>query len=195
MAGVENICPVSNLYLNANNQGRNGLCVTFRGDAQTAHLRLGIPEPTWEDTDAVWLWKGDQRGLRKKSIRRGGEDWEFGFVRVETEKGLSVTFTSQIKRDAEARLIAVDAEGTTHEPLDSSGAYSPEWLGRTMNYRVSFGGLNVTQLKELRFQVRPFRWIEFQNISLRPGQRTQVEVKESGATASGTPQPTTPANP
>ena len=191
------MCSASYPYFSMGNLGLNGVSAAVPREAQTARLRLGMPAEDWEDTDAAWLWPGDPRGFKKKSIRRGGEDWEFGLTWVEsTAQGLEVSYISQIKRNAEARLVAVDAEGKTYFPsLTGYGTlYLPSFLDRTEPYSVCFAGFNLAHLKELRFQVRPYRWAEFKNISLRPGQRTQVEVKDFGATVSGvTSQPARPA--
>ena len=35
------------------------------------------------------------------------------------------------------------------------------------------------EVKEFRFQVRPYRWVEFRNVSLEPGRRTQVEIVDA----------------
>jgi len=34
----------------------------------------------------------------------------------------------------------------------------------------------IPQLKELRFQIQPYQWVEIRNVSLEPGNHTQVEV-------------------
>jgi hypothetical protein len=34
----------------------------------------------------------------------------------------------------------------------------------------------LSQLKEFRFQIQPYRWVEFRNVSLQPGSHTPVEV-------------------
>jgi len=39
-----------------------------------------------------------------------------------------------------------------------------------------FSGLPLSDVKEFRFEARPYAWVEFRNVSLQPGQRTQVEV-------------------
>jgi hypothetical protein len=167
-----------------------GIEVKVPAAASSARLRLGIPSGSWEDTDAVWLWKGDQQAPRKKSISHDGLDWEFSFAgvsdtvnRPNSPPGLEVTYIAPVKRDAEAQLIAVDLEGKRHAPQSAFGQSGIPWFGNKIGQSVFtsafFADLNPKQLKELRFQVRHYRWVEFTNVSLKPGQHTQVEVKNA----------------
>jgi hypothetical protein len=45
---------------------------------------------------------------------------------------------------------------------------------------VTFSHLRLAQVKEFRFQARPYRWVEFHHVSLEPGQRTQVRIMDEG---------------
>jgi hypothetical protein len=77
--------------------------------------------------------------------------------------------------------VAVDREGAVRESnrqLDSqTELLGPESV--IYNWAV-FPDMDASHLKELRFQVRPYHWVEFENISLRTGQNTQIEVKDLG---------------
>jgi len=42
--------------------------------------------------------------------------------------------------------------------------------------KAVFRNLSMHSVKEIRFQVRPYDWVEFKNVSLRPGQKTAVKV-------------------
>jgi serine/threonine protein kinase len=160
-------------------------------ESQIGFVRLGLPTKVWEETDASWTWTGDWRRLKKKSIRRKGQEWEIWFQNIQdSPAAMSITFTHNTKRDWEARLVAVDQEGLVHEPESpiGGGGQSYQQDAEIMSYLqgpTTFRGMNQSRLKELRFQVRPYYWVEFRNISLRPGQLTQVEVKDLDTTASG----------
>jgi hypothetical protein len=41
---------------------------------------------------------------------------------------------------------------------------------------VVFADLPLSSIKEFRFQVRPYCWVEFKNVSLQSGQKTDVKV-------------------
>ena len=174
-----------------------GIEIKVPAAASSARLRLGIPNGPWEDTDAVWPWRGDQQAPRKKSISYDGEDWEFGFAgvsdtvnRPNSPPGLEVTYIAPVKRDTEAQLVAVDLEGKRHEPQSVFGQSGIPWFGNKIGQSVInlafFPDMNLKQLKELRFQVRHYGWVEFDNVSLQPGQHTQVKVKN--ATISPSPE-------
>ena len=42
-----------------------------------------------------------------------------------------------------------------------------------------FSGLPLSSIKEFQFQVRPYDWVEFKNVSLQPGRATIVRVVSS----------------
>jgi hypothetical protein len=42
--------------------------------------------------------------------------------------------------------------------------------------RVVFRDLPLSSLTEFRFQVRSYHWAAFQNVSLHPGQKTDVQL-------------------
>ena len=48
--------------------------------------------------------------------------------------------------------------------------------GRGVNSDVLFWNLPLSSIKEFRLQVRPYHWVDFQNISLQPGQQTIVQI-------------------
>jgi chromosome segregation ATPase len=41
--------------------------------------------------------------------------------------------------------------------------------------------LRLSEIKEFKFQTRPYEWVEFKNVSLKPGVRTEVEVVVAAA--------------
>jgi hypothetical protein len=179
LAGSPQACPHSGIF------GRNtqsALVVNVPTECQAGILRVGLPTKVWEETEASWTWTGDWRRLTKKSIRRQGQDWEIRFQQIkDSPTGLSVAFTHSGKLDWDARLVAVDREGAVRESnrqLDSqTELLGPESV--IYNWAV-FPDMDASHLKELRFQVRPYHWVEFENISLRTGQNTQIEVKDLG---------------
>ena len=151
-------------------------------------VRLGVLAGTWEDTDAAWVWTGDVRKLKPKSIRHANEDWKVGIQDAEPAAvGLSVTFNYPLRWNGTPRVVAVDAMGKVHEPVWSVGEGYPvaagmgEMMGVRVSSRLMFPGVDVAQLKELRLQIEPFLWAEFRNISLQPEQQTQVEVVDAGS--------------
>ena len=65
------------------------------------------------------------------------------------------------------RLVVIDNDGKEHASLI-------DYLGNRGT--AVFSGLPLSSIKEFQFQVRPHDWVEFRNVSLRPGQKTLVTV-------------------
>jgi len=42
-----------------------------------------------------------------------------------------------------------------------------------------FHDLPLSSIKEFRLQVRPYYWVEFKNVSLKSGQKTDVTIVSS----------------
>ena len=69
------------------------------------------------------------------------------------------------------RVTALDASGKLHE----SFAYRQS-VGNVASAEGRFAGLSLSQVKEFRFEARPYAWVGFRNVSLQPGEHTQVQV-------------------
>jgi hypothetical protein len=99
----------------------------------------------------------------------GGPGGVFGEPGVHTGVHIGVTYNIT---DRQFRVVAVDKEGKIH---------LSRWTGSggTDNLRFttgSFPNLERDQLEEYRFEVRPYEWVKFKDVSLRPGVRTDVKV-------------------
>jgi serine/threonine protein kinase len=183
--GAAQLCPAS-MFDYHDRKNYHGFAATVPTNASVARLRLGLPAGAWEDTDAAWIWTGDARQLSAKSIRHGGEDWEVTVQQVDAHPdGLSVTFGCQLRWNGEPRVVAVDTEGNVHEPTwqwvpgAALAPFGAKLTGIPVSGKVLFPGMVPSQLKELRFQIQPYRWVEFRDVSLEPGSHTHVEVVDS----------------
>jgi hypothetical protein len=177
--GTEQLCAESRFW-HRDRKNYSAVVANVPGEATVARLRLGMPAATWEETDAAWVWAGDPRKLRPKSIRHAGEDWEIGIRDVEPIKeGLAVTFTCPLRWNGVPRLVALDDLGKAHEPewpWGEVGNAPQEALGHRISSRLLFAGLDAAHLKELRFQIQPYVWAEFRNVSLVPDHHTEVQA-------------------
>ncbi len=70
------------------------------------------------------------------------------------------------------RFIAVDVNGQEHICSGSEEATA----GNVTEWTVTFRNLPLKQIKRFQFQVRPYQWVEFRNVSLQPGEKTNVQV-------------------
>jgi RNA polymerase sigma factor (sigma-70 family) len=90
-------------------------------------------------------------------------DSTFGLVLVVTDKYVDESYT----------LTAIDLNGNAHMAgTNTDGGFL------TQNTTATFHGLQLARAKEFRFRSRPYdRWVEFKNVSLTPGQITNVEIQ------------------
>ena len=149
------------------------------GYARTTDLRVGVSMGKWE---TVTSWKPDTAGRR--SFRRDGREWTVTFQKAKTVYNTTRVFlkpSSYTYGQWNRRLVAVDSRGSEHT---TSSIRGKNW-GLDGNCGTAvFDDLPKSSIKEFRLQVRPFQCVEFDNISLQPGQKTQVTVvsDDSGKT-------------
>jgi hypothetical protein len=79
------------------------------------------------------------------------------------------------------RVIAVDSQGRDRQAQDHSSFSA----GKIRQTAAKFGNLRLSEIKEFKFQTRPYEWVEFKNVSLKPGAKTDVQVLVPSQAASG----------
>ncbi len=135
----------------------------FPKDVETTALRLGFAGGDWQTLVAGrhygFYRKGEDSIVVRTPERAGGP---FG-VRPQ-EKGLHISVTYNIT-DRDFRVVAVDKDGKVHFSTRSGSSGT----GNLRQTTASFPDLTRDELQEYRFQVRPHEWVEFEDISLRPG--------------------------
>jgi len=131
------------------------------GQQQTA-LRVGFATGPWS-TISTHDGKGMSSGART------GVLWSQAFA---DSAGTYIVATAEWTRDRVERIIAIDTDGVTHTPPGGSVA-----SGNMDQMTTRFPGLKPDQIKEFQYQVRPYEWAQFNNVSLRPGRTTSVTVE------------------
>jgi len=147
---------VSNKYMVAK-------AARFSKDLETTTLRIGIVSGEWQT-----LFAGSHYGIYEK----GGDSVYVSTPEIgggpglvgPSEEGIHIGVTYNIT-DRDFRVVAVDKEGKVYVS-SRSGSGGGKNLRRTT---ASFPDLTREQLQEYRFQVRPYEWMEFKDIPLRPG--------------------------
>jgi hypothetical protein len=113
------------------------------------------------------------------------KEWTFS----ETPTGnLKVTITHLSENPGmEYRLVAVDEDGTEYVPSQTKRTKTSTEISTTFEAEfepVSGSGatwqLPLSRVREVRWEARPYETVEFRNVSLQPGTRTTVEVKDFG---------------
>jgi len=144
------------------------------GSAQTTDLRVGVSMGAWE---TVISRKPDSAGM--SSFSRDGREWTVTFYKATTSHKATAGDTTQVVLKSintygqwNKRLVAVASDGSEHAA--SIGVNLDGDRGEAV-----FHNLPLSSIKEFRLQVRPFYCVEFDNVSLHSGQKTQVTVVSS----------------
>ena len=143
--------------------------------AQTAVLRVGLSMEAWE---TVASQKPDSVG--SSTFNRFGREWTVAFDKAEalgpddkTQVKLTTTVCGyNAYNRVTQRLVAVTNDGREHATKGGEGHWQ---YGRTIAY-----DLPLSSIKEFRFQVSPYDWVVFRNVSLKPGKKTRVTVVSVG---------------
>lgn len=124
-------------------------------------IRVGVAAGPWETI-------ASHDGRRMTIGRQGDVLWSQAF---QSNSGTHIIASREWQRDQNGRIIAIDKDGKTHTTRNGGSVSSGNILQRTSN----FSNLKLEQIKEFQYQIRTFQWVEFKNISLKPGHKTDVE--------------------
>jgi beta-lactamase regulating signal transducer with metallopeptidase domain len=123
---------------------------------------------------AAGPWKTISRispdGFREYPVRADDEGVAFDEpIDVKGSSRISAAFS--VHGD-DVQIVAVDREKREHAPDHRTGSSQ----GAAHLYGASFQGLPLSKVREFRFQRRPFQHVEFRNVSLHAGQKTNFEI-------------------
>jgi hypothetical protein len=149
---------------------------TLRPSALTTDLKVGTSMGAWETVISQKPAGG------KSSFSREDREWAVTIQKAKMPAGASTSAARFTVRSLSTyglwnkRLVAVARDGSEH----------PSWIGDAWggdNGEAVFD-LPFSSIKELRLQIRPCHWVEFHNISLQSGQKTEVQVVSPDAPVS-----------
>ena len=157
---------------------------TFRGKDGRIFLNVWIMTCGWDkDKEAgqmvigiplgKWITKATYNPRTKVT---SGPDHIVKFDKPHREKGkLKIDVSCNISdfRKTAKQIVAVDHTGKIHHPVSTQ----TEVNKRGQKTSLNFGDLRVAQVKEFQYKVCPYTRVTFENISLRPGEITDVQVK------------------
>lgn len=168
--------PEGNIYkIETPNFDGNGrvfldVCVVTCGlddDKTTCQLKKGVPLGKWT-VEATY---------NPKTKVTSGPDRSIKFGKLYAKKGklgsIEVSHNISESRKTAKQTVAVDHTGKIHLPMHFE-TVTTEHGQRTYSF---FRDLNLAQVKEFHFKSCPYTWVTFENISLRPGQITDVQIK------------------
>jgi hypothetical protein len=114
-------------------------------------------------------------GSRSMGTRKGG----FAFSPPSEKDGrVAITVTHDII-GPESRVVAVGWDGREHRASSCSSTGAHDFLQLT----ATFSPLLLKDIKVFRVQTRPYEQVEFRNVSLRPGHKTDVQIVIPGKSA------------
>jgi len=152
--------------------------------AATMNVSLGVANGAWETATTL------HSGLGGGGSAIG--DWSATYEAVAGKSSdVAINCIYSKNEDWESRMVCVDADGqTTVIPENSSHASALPTTGGLL--LVSSNAF--ARIKEFQLQRRKYQWVEFRNVSLQPGHRTTVAVKDSGGEAQAASITSAPAS-
>ncbi|MCK4814633.1 hypothetical protein KA005_02590, partial [bacterium] len=143
----------------------------FPLEVQHVNLTVGI---------AAGKWKGVAFGGNGRTLAGTNDslmDKSVFFHKVDQQGDtVELSATHLLGKDYDCRIVVVDTKNEIHEPAKRSNS------GSDMRFCKGTFDLSPDQIKNIRLEARPYEWVEFKNISLQRGLKTdvQVESKEVG---------------
>ena len=161
----------------------NGLWVGEHGagpfKAKTTTIRLGLTTEPYGPTVTI-----DEAGRKQAAAEMPADLKPFydriAPIRVEelagqTELLLEESACNELHKLAAWELRAIDTNGEKHRSSSESAAYLGK--GRIALRHFAFK-LPRDRIARFEYRLRPYRhWVTFENVSLQPGQKTDVKVK------------------
>lgn len=134
---------------------------------ETALVQIGLAAGVWKTLAS--------HTTEKKEATYSFEDGAAAFGQAYEKDGqvlLPFVHNLQHKRKVEAsRIVAV-----TNSGQEIGGGVSGSG-GNVLDSSTYQFHIPLKEIKEFQFQTRPYEWIEFKNVSLKPGVKTEVQVE------------------
>jgi len=153
------------------------LSALLPASARTADFQIGVGMGQWE---TVARQGADSAGT--STFSRDGKQWTVTFQQAtagELVDSTRITLDHAMHYKWNVRLVAVDSDGKEH-----ALGLAQHSAGDISHAAAVFKGLPLSSVKEFQLQVRPYYWVEFRNIALQSGQKTDVQVVLPGRTKS-----------
>ena len=138
----------------------------FPKAVQSTNLQLGVATGPWE---SVAAGAPATRGAHTlDSITQG----DVIYHEAREDNGyIHISATHLLGGDYDCRIVAKGKDGKVYEPSKYSNP------GREMRLCKSEFDVPLEQVKWFYLQARPFQWLTFKNVSLKPNFKTDVQVE------------------
>jgi bla regulator protein BlaR1 len=160
--GYEGSCRVIDDQGNQLKDFKAAIAKMAKGKKTKTTVRIGIATEPWR-TEAAHSGRG--------MTTTGDKDILFSQA-FETNSFVGITVSSQWRKDSAQRIVAIDNNDQTH----TTGNIGSVASGEIDQMTAKFHGLKLKDIAEFQFQTRPYQWVTFDNVSLKPGVKTDVHV-------------------
>jgi len=138
-------------------EGASGKIVDGRSSTS---IRFGAVTEQWS---TIAEFDGDRKISGKNDIV---------FSRpIESKNGTVVAVRGEWGFDGVRRIIAMDTQGKEHR-----GGWSGRSSGDHALATTEFRNLSPEQIQRYKVQFRPYKWVTFKNVSLKPNFKTDVQI-------------------
>ncbi len=137
-------------------------------DQKTALVRIGLSTARWQTiaTHPVEIPEETYSIDENEAVAFGRS--------YEKDSKTVIPVTHNINRGREKKALRVVA--VTYSGREVRGSVSGRG-GNILSSNTHEFNLPLRDIKEFRFQTRSYEWVEFRNVSLRPGVKTDVQVE------------------
>ena len=153
----------SEAQFNAQTGGVRVVTATFPASVSKTNVRIGLASGPWI---VIGTARRDASGqIAGLSLQRGHTGYIFSTL-AETKEGtmLTISVNASVGTSAEdLRIVAVDIQGRKVLPAEIGDSS----IGALDQITAQFG-LPPSQIKEVRLESRPFHYVEFKNVAVRP---------------------------
>lgn len=143
-------------------EGYKSLTALIPNEQTSTSITLGISTIPWE-TLATHTGRGGTTTGNKMIIFSQA---------FETKDSVGITVSTKRDRARAERIVAIGKDGQVRIDGDWSGLASNDLQQLT----VEFHDLKLNDISEFAFQTRPYSWVTFKNVSLKPNFKTDVEI-------------------
>ena len=145
------------------------VAIRVPGASRTVTVRFGV---------AAGPWKTVAEGQGRGGDVLGGDAV---FSPAVAKDGNSIISVAHRFADQEVRVVAdgLDGQERVGTPGPNGGG------GKLFQMTATFSKALPKDIRKFRLQTRPYQWVEFRNVSLYPGQKTNVQVLVPAAPPSG----------
>ena len=142
------------------------IAISMPSKYEVAKVSFAVASGPWHALDNR---AGDGKGVSSSSGESGGIIWLSPHCN-ENETVLSVCHTY---KEPQVRIVAIGKNGDLH-----TGSYTCGAVGEMATITATFD-LLLNNIEEFQFQTRPYRLVRFEDVSLIPGNITDVKTTVS----------------